>query len=189
MANLIVAAGNLKIKPCKCRLSSVTKNEIETLGVVEMAFNIGKNIHRHNVTICEGINFPGGILAGTDFLSRLGDIKFNFYHRTLNLKGTTYPFVSSESCESLGIRSVRLTHSKISKFGKVTQDEEIAPNSVSIIAITVPFKEGSTVLIDGGWLHNDLKLSNAIAKVENKQVQLATVKGSTQLFYKKLTDG
>ena len=83
VAEILVSAGNLKVKTCKNRLSSATNHDIETLGVIELKFLIGKRIYRHNVIICEGTSFPGGILIGTDLLGRLGFISFEFSRKIM----------------------------------------------------------------------------------------------------------
>ena len=72
LANRLIRLNKTKFDSVQKRLRSISGKDIAVSGKVCLNFKLGNRIVRHNALICSDRSaFPGGILLGRDWFSRI----------------------------------------------------------------------------------------------------------------------
>ena len=74
------------------RIGTTNGKEIPVYGGVCLPFELNDVKFQHTVLLTPADAFPGDLLLGVDWLTKLGTVQFNFKEHTVNIEGYNIPF-------------------------------------------------------------------------------------------------
>ena len=162
---------NLKISKCNKNLRSVTGDQLDLSGTVDINFIVNNQIITHNLIICRDNScFSGSILFGLDFLIRM-HAKVDFKKNFVRMKQTNYKFVNNKPAPC--VRSIEIDKSHAMTYARNKKKCVIPMCNAKLINLNVPsFLNGKTVVVSPSYESEKLKLilPNTLSEVSESQI-------------------
>ena len=179
VAEFLIDSNNLKLQKCNLRLKCVQDIELNVIGSLAIPFSFGERRYVHKVVVTDTNAYPGGILIGTDLLSRLGVIKLSLSDEN----NGSYIEIQNEKFKinRTITNSINCIHSRKEKTRGVSETVstverlEIEANSVAVSNVRTSFPNNSDVIIESKCRIPGLRISNTICTVQNNLLPIAFV--------------
>ena len=156
-------------------LQSVSGQELDVKGVVDVYITVGRTSLKHRVYVTDMATFPGSILLGTDFLRRVGPFTCHLDETHsggwVDIAGVRLPFENAgmepgSTGVILGKESVRSANAVL------VERLHIPPSSVVQCCLQVKLPEGTEVLVEGNRSTPGVSVAHCVARVHQGRVPI-----------------